>query len=107
MAVNQDKAYEVENGIIFSEDGSGTFSGSGSPQGNNAPVGSFYLDVSTGDVWTKLEPGIDGWSFRPDHLSIMDLDKKHIIREGESMQSPCLHISDDGYLKISGSLRIS
>lgn len=59
MSFDQDKAFEVCDGIII-EDAAGVFSGSVSPIGTAAPQGSIYLR-SNGEHWKKNGPLDADW----------------------------------------------
>lgn len=53
MSFDQNSAFEADEGFLVSGE-SGIFSGSGSPVGSSAPVGSYYLQSDNGDTWKKI-----------------------------------------------------
>lgn len=63
---DETRAFEVDGGIILN-DGAGVFSGIGNPNdsgGTSAPLGSFYIDKSTGDYYRKLAAPDIGWTLQ-------------------------------------------
>ena len=60
MVFNSEKAFEVDDGIILEDGGAGLFTGSDSPQGNDAPEGSIYLRKNH-DFFIKEGPGVNDW----------------------------------------------
>lgn len=59
MPFDQDRAFEVEEGIII-EEAAGVFSGSISPVGVSAPQGSLYLRTN-GETWRKFGSNVVDW----------------------------------------------
>lgn len=53
MPFDSNKAFDMFNGIVLGEDGAGLFGGRGSPSGQAAPQGSYYIDADTGLMWYK------------------------------------------------------
>lgn len=75
MVFNFNRAHEVEEGVILN-DGTGIFSGTGSPVGTAAPQHSYYFDSSTGIMWYKYGVGDNDWRrSRPgqlqDHITLL------------------------------------
>jgi hypothetical protein len=60
MVFDPSKAFETENGVILN-DGTGFFSGSGSPVGTPAPIHTRYYDNATGIAWYKYGVGDNDW----------------------------------------------
>lgn len=63
MAVDPDRAFEVEHGVVLTEDGPGTFGGDDDPSvvGLDVVRGSVYLR-SNGEVWKKYGSLSTEWS---------------------------------------------
>lgn len=60
MAIDSSRAFEAFGGVIIDE-AAGLFSGSGSPEGNAAPLGSRYYQKDTGTLWRKNGAGVNDW----------------------------------------------
>lgn len=58
--IDKSKAFEVENGVILNEGGSGLFTGFDAPIGKAAPLNSLYMR-SNGETWFKYGSGNDDW----------------------------------------------
>jgi len=87
MSIDPDKAFEVPNGIILSEGGAGLFSGSGSPQGFDAPVGSWYYETSGPDLWHKEDVGPNGWTQHEDDSKPRGRDHDNLLTAEEQVLS--------------------
>jgi hypothetical protein len=73
MAINFDKAYEVENGIILSRDGAYLIGGNTDPTGSDAPVGTWYLRLDTKTLWYKYDTGVNDWrQISADDITALD-----------------------------------
>ncbi len=75
MVFDFSRAHEVEEGVILN-DGTGIFSGLGSPVGTAAPQHSYYFDSTTGIMWYKYGVGDNDWrKSRPgafqDHITLL------------------------------------
>jgi hypothetical protein len=62
--IDQTKAFEVKEGILV-EGAAGLFSGSSSPLGYAAPIGTRYYQTTTGDAWRKFGSGDNDWLITP------------------------------------------
>jgi hypothetical protein len=62
MAINQDRAFELPDGVIVN-DAAGVFSGYDSPVGLDLPLGSLYLqNQGTGKIWQKSGLSVGNWT---------------------------------------------
>lgn len=59
---DDERAFEVSKDGFLIEGAAGVFSGSSSPIGNDAPVGSLYLQtIDNGIIWKKFDTGTSDW----------------------------------------------
>jgi len=87
MTFNVNKAFEADNGIVLNG-GAGVFSGSASPVGQDAPIGSRYLR-DNGELWSKHNTGVNDWiiigvttatKLQIPDLEITGLSEQNILR---------------------------
>jgi hypothetical protein len=67
LSFDQKLAFESDSGLIVSG-AAGFFSGSGTPLGSAAPVGSTYRDTASGYDWLKVGAGNNDWFRFPYNL---------------------------------------
>jgi len=61
MAFDFNKSFEVRSDGLVIDGAGGLFSGSGSPSGNQAPEGSYYLRTDNYSLWKKVGPNATDW----------------------------------------------
>lgn len=79
---NLDRAYELNNGIVITEDGAYLTSGSSSPVGLDLPVRTIYLQESASGIliWKKFGTGVNDWR----QLSAQDIPFLPSLAENET-----------------------
>jgi hypothetical protein len=86
---------------------SGFFSGTGSPVGNAAPLGSLYIDTQDGEVYEKFDVGNNDWEILSgsDNFDYWLIDKDLTVPSNQVMDVPFL-VFAGGQLTINGILVI-